>query len=181
MKTFTESIKGAGSASPRAEIATITVCQLFISRGHNFFGHHGRPAGQNEILEVEQIECVSGRGIRGDRFFDYKEDYKGQITFFSKEVFEAMKIELECFKLHPSAMRRNVLVSGAQLNRLIGLRFEVQGIVFEGSEECRPCYWMDKAICAGAEKWLCGRGGLRARILTSGTLRVTWMPRIIAA
>jgi MOSC domain-containing protein YiiM len=38
--------------------------------------------------------------------------------------------------------------------------------------ECKPCYWMDEAIAPGAEALLQGRGGLRARILTSGTLRV---------
>ena len=32
--------------------------------------------------------------------------------------------------------------------------------------------WMDEAIAPGAEALLQGRGGLRARILTSGTLRV---------
>jgi len=38
-------------------------------------------------------------------------------------------------------------------------------------EECKPCYWMDFAIGPGAEAWLQGRAGLRARILTDGVLR----------
>ena len=45
-------------------------------------------------MAVEFIECVAGRGIRGDRFFDYKENYKGQITFFALEVFDALRREL---------------------------------------------------------------------------------------
>lgn len=48
------------------------------------------------------------------------------------------------------------------LNRLIGQRFSLQGIEFEGVEECRPCYWMDQAIAPGAENYLKGHGGLRA-------------------
>ena len=68
--------------------------QLFISPGHNFFGHHGQPAGEYPISQVEQLECVAGRGIRGDRFFDFKENYKGQITFFDMEVLEALRLEL---------------------------------------------------------------------------------------
>ncbi len=67
---------------------TMTVRHLFISPGHNFFGHHGQAAGTNPLQEVDEIECVAGRGIRGDRFFDYRENYKGQITFFAREVFE---------------------------------------------------------------------------------------------
>jgi len=62
--------------------------QLFISPSHNFFGHHGQPAGADPTLRVEEIECVAGRGIRGDRFFDYQPDYKGQITFFAMEVLD---------------------------------------------------------------------------------------------
>ena len=62
--------------------------QIFISPGHNYFGHHGRAPDDYPLLEVPQIECVAGRGIRGDRFYDYRNDYKGQITFFSFEVFE---------------------------------------------------------------------------------------------
>ena len=154
----------------KALIDPNAICQLFISSGHNFFGHHGRAAGENPTFEVEWIECVSGRGIKGDRFFDYKDGYKGQITFFSQEVFEAAKAEFGLLNVCPSAMRRNVFVKGVELNELIGARFEVQGIIFEGVEECRPCYWMDSAICPGAEKWLSGRGGLRARIITTGRL-----------
>ncbi len=70
------------------------VHRLFISTGHNFFGHHGQPAGESPIVEVDQIECVAGRGIRGDRFFDFQENYNGQITFSSMEVLEALRDEL---------------------------------------------------------------------------------------
>jgi MOSC domain-containing protein YiiM len=65
-----------------------------------------------------------------------------------------------------------VLTSGVDLNTLIGQRFTVQGIDFEGAEECRPCYWMDEAIAPGAEAFLKGHGGLRARILSNGVLSV---------
>jgi MOSC domain-containing protein YiiM len=58
------------------------------------------------------------------------------------------------------------------LNSLVGVEFTVQGIRFDGVEECRPCYWMDQVIGPGAEAALRKRGGLRARILTSGRLRL---------
>jgi MOSC domain-containing protein YiiM len=65
-----------------------------------------------------------------------------------------------------------VLTRGVDLNTLIGSEFEVQGVRFEGVRECSPCYWMDQAFAPGAEAWLKGRGGLRARILTAGWLKV---------
>ena len=149
----------------------IRIHQLFISAGHNFFGHHGQPAGLNPVVEMKQIECVAGRGIRGDRFFDFKENYKGQITFFSEEVFKELRRELNLPQARFSATRRNVLVAGVDLNSLVGAEFEIQGLRFAGVEQCKPCHWMDSALGPGAEAWLQGRGGLRARILNDGVLQ----------
>jgi len=149
----------------------IRVRHLFISRGHNFFGHHGQSPDDNPIIELDEAECVTGRGIRGDRFFDHKEDYKGQITFFSMEVFEALRRELNLPNAEPGAPRRNAVVSGVDLSSLIGREFEVQGVKFAGVEESKPCHWMNSALGPGAEDWLKGRGGLRARVLTNGVLR----------
>ena len=59
--------------------------KLFLSPAHNYFGHHGAPAGATPVVEADTLECVAGRGVRGDRFFDYRPDYAGQITFFSAE------------------------------------------------------------------------------------------------
>ena len=148
----------------------VEICHLYISRGHNFFGHHGREPDNYPSIEVESIECVAGHGIRHDRFFDYRDDYKGQITFFALEVFQDLCAALEVQNRDPALMRRNVLTRGVDLNDLIGKEFEVQGVRFRGIEECRPCYWMDQALRHGAEQFLKGRGGLRARILTNGSI-----------
>lgn len=149
------------------------VRHLFISPGHNYFGHHGRPADTYSTIEVDSIECMAGRGIRGDRFFDYKPDYKGQITFFDYGVLEQLAAEFGVdVERVRGATRRNVLTSGLELAGLIGKEFEIQRVLFAGVEECRPCLWMDQAFGKpGVETWLRGRGGLRARILSSGTLR----------
>ena len=150
----------------------IAIRHLFISPGHNFFGHYGEEAGENPLHEVDEIECVAGHGVRGDRFFDYKDDYKGQITFFSREVFQDVCRSLGVNIESAGVTRRNVITEGADLNSLVGKRFTVQGVEFEGVSECKPCYWMDQAIAPGAEAALQGRGGLRAKILTNGKLRV---------
>jgi MOSC domain-containing protein YiiM len=64
-----------------------------------------------------------------------------------------------------------VVLSGIDLNSLIGKRFSIGGVVFEGSEEAAPCYWMNEACAPGVHEFLKGRGGLRARIRTGGVLR----------
>lgn len=123
------------------------------------------------MLEVENVECVADEGLRGDRFFGYKENYKGQITFFSFETYQRLCAELDVSDKDPSVFRRNVIVEGGDLNALIGKTFEVQGITFSGSEEAKPCYWMNQAFAEGAEEAMKGHGGLRARILSDGILR----------
>ncbi len=148
----------------------MVIRQIFISRGHNYFGHHGRAADNCPLEEVERIECVAGRGLRGDRFYDYKNNYKGQITFFSQEVFERLRAQFPKVDKSPGVLRRNVIVSDLDLNALIGKEFELQGIRFRGTAHCTPCYWLDQAFAPGTEEALKGNGGLRAQILTSGWL-----------
>jgi MOSC domain-containing protein YiiM len=151
----------------------VEIEHLYISHGHNFFGRHGMAAETHRTIEVAAITCVAGHGISGDRFFDYKGDYKGQITFFAAEVFEEMCKALGIEQSAPSVVRRNVITRGCDLRELIGKPFELQGVRLFGTEECRPCYWMNQAVAAGAETFLRGRGGLRARILSDGELCAT--------
>ena len=149
------------------------ICHLYISPGHNFVGHHGREPDTHPIIEVAVLECVASRGVRGDRYFDFKDDYKGQITFFSLDVFDELCVALDLHDCSPATARRNVITRGVDLNELIDKEFEIQGIRFYGTQECAPCYWMDRAFAPGAEVFLRGNGGLRARILSDGKLRST--------
>ena len=157
--------------SDEPALPALRVRRLYISPGHNYRGHHGAPPGSHPILEVPAIQCVAGRGIEGDRYFDFRADFKGQITFFDWAVYEDVLLG-RAHAFEPSVFRRNVIVEGVDLNTLTGKAFELQGVRFAGVEECAPCAWMDQAVGPGAEAALKGRGGLRARILTSGPLMV---------
>jgi hypothetical protein len=154
-------------------MSAVEICHLYISRGHNFVGHHGREPDTHPMIEVPEIECIAGRGIRGDRYFDFKDDYKGQMTFFSLKVFDELCRVLQIQDCSPALARRNVITRGVDLNELIGQEFELQGVRLFGVQECSPCYWMDRAFVPGAHEFLKGRGGLRAKILSDGKLRST--------
>ena len=123
-------------------------------------------------MELSVVECLAGQGLLGDRFCGFKENYKGQVTFFSSEVFEDVCAKLGVSGKSPGVTRRNLITRGVDLNSLVGKQFEIQGVSFEGVSECSPCHWMNDAIAPGAEAALHGRGGLRARVLTDGILRV---------
>jgi MOSC domain-containing protein YiiM len=146
--------------------------QIFISPGHNYFGRHGKEPEDYPLLEVPRIDCVAGRGIRGDRFYDYREKYKGQITFFSSEVFEKLIRRFGPTTKSSGVLRRNVIVSGIDLNELIGEEFSIQGVRLRGTGHCKPCSWMDRAFAPGTEEFLEANGGLRAEILSGGAITV---------
>lgn len=150
----------------------VTIRHLFISPGHNFYGRHGQPAGENPTLEVKTVMCRAGHGVEGDRFFDYKENYPGQITFFSWDIYQAAREKFAVPALSAGAFRRNVVIAGFDITTLIGRRFTLGGVEFEGTMESKPCHWMEQAVAPGAEEWLRGHGGLRARILSDGPLAV---------
>lgn len=154
------------------DVTGLRVVGIFFSPGHNFFGHHEQAAGTHPTISVSEIECVAGKGLFGDRFFGFKENYKGQVTFFSSEVFEEICQTLNVVGKSPGIARRNIITRGMDLNSLVGKRFVIQGIEFEGVCECSPCHWMNDVIAPGAEAVLHGRGGLRATVLGDGVLRV---------
>ena len=161
--------------------AQIEIRHLFISPGHNFVGHWGKEPGEYPVLAVSGIECVAGEGIKGDRYFGFKKEYKGQITFFEEEVYKDLCSRLNVHHRGPGAFRRNVITRGTRLNDLIGTGFEIQGVRFFGKEECKPCSWMDHAFAPGAEEALKGRGGLRALILSSGMIQISRPPVAISS
>jgi hypothetical protein len=148
-----------------------TICHLFVSSGHNYVGHHKKPPGNHPTIEVEEIQCIAGKGIAGDRYFGHKKDYKGQITFLEEETYLDLCCQFGVWDRGPEVFRRNVITRSGRLNELIGVEFELQGVRFFGKEECRPCYWMDLAFASGAENAMKGRGGLRAEIRSDGFLR----------
>jgi len=147
--------------------------RIFIAEGHAFFGRYGQPPADCPVREVHRVELVAGRGLRGDRFFGYRPDYKGQATLFSGEVLDELRVALGLPDAQPAALRRNLLVRGVDLNSLIGREFSLQGVRMFGVEECRPCHWMNGSVGPGAEDWLRGRGGLRARVLADGWIETT--------
>lgn len=163
-------------AEPIADLPTwdARLLKIYISPGHDYWGKQGEGRLQHGIQEVREVECVAGQGLRGDRYFYKKTGHKGQVTFFDAAVVEEVRREFKLPKLPASVFRRNLIVQGAQLGDWRGKRFLFQGIEFEGTQECKPCHWMDRVIAEGAEAFLKShyRGGLRAMIRTPGILRV---------
>ena len=69
-------------------------------------------------------------------------------------------------------LRRNVLVQGINLASLRWARFSVGTAVLEGTLPCEPCERMEGLLGAGGYAAMFGMGGLCARIVTPGVIRV---------
>ena len=147
---------------------------IFTSAGHDYRVRQGEDRVQHGIQSLAEVECIAGMGLRGDRYFNVRPAARGQVTFFEAAVFEEVRQLFKLPELPASVFRRNLVVAGASPGEWIGRRFRFQGVVFEGAQECFPCVWMDRAVAPGTMAYLKEnlRGGLRAKIVTSGVLRV---------
>jgi len=128
------------AAPPPIETTTmrVTLHDIWISSGHDFKGRHGQGRQNNKILRVNTAKCHAGKGIFGDRYYNEQPGGKTQITFLSREVVSEMCDALGLTSLDCSTLRRNVLISGVDLNSLIGRQFRIGSVVFDGVEECKP-------------------------------------------
>ena len=155
----------------------VTECvirHLYVSPGHNYFGRPKDGPGDHPTFDAAQIEVRAGKGIVGDRYFGVAAHFDAQITFVAWEVFAAVVDEFGLENVAPRLMRRNVVTEGVNLNQLLGQEFTIDAghgpVRFAGAKPCSPCAWMDAMLAPGAHKFLKGRGGLRARVLSDGML-----------
>ena len=128
------------------------------------------------MQSVDEIHAVSGRGLEGDRYFGkagsfWKDEPDREVTLIEIEAFEGMKRE-NGLDLHPSEGRRNIVTRGVALNHLVGQEFSVGDVRMRGLRLCEPCSHLAKLTVPGILGGLVHRGGLRARILTDGVIRI---------
>ncbi len=152
-------------------IYPITIHHLYISAGHNYFGHKGDVPGTHPTHDVDIVEVKAGAGLVGDRFYGRGAGFDGHLTFFAWEVYRLLIEDGGLLIATPAAFRRNVILEGVPLNGLIGAEFAIDGVHLRGTKHCSPCRWMDRGAAEGALQLLKGRGGLRAQALRDGYLR----------
>ncbi|HEY8203656.1 MAG TPA: MOSC domain-containing protein [Pyrinomonadaceae bacterium] len=128
------------------------------------------------MQSVDEARAVPGKGLEGDRYF-YKQGtfYEPQpdreLTLIEAEAIEAMKRELDVdYGLSDS--RRNIVTRDVPLNHLVGKEFMVGDVKVRGLRLCEPCSHLQKLSHEKVLPGLVHRGGLRAQILSEGTIQV---------
>jgi MOSC domain-containing protein YiiM len=129
------------------------------------------------LHEVDQVVCVVGHGLEGDRKFRREglpPDKNGpdrEVTLIEAEAIEAVNRDCD-IELRPVETRRNVLTRGVALNHLVGKRFRVGEVILEGLRLCEPCEHLESLTRPGLREALMHRGGLRAQVLEGGSIKV---------
>lgn len=125
---------------------------------------------------VGAAEAIPGRGLVGDRYFSgegtfWKPGKPGQdLTLVEAEAIEGLAEE-HGIEIEPRESRRNVLTRGVDLNRLVGETFSVGEVECRGDRLCDPCAHLERLTQPGTLAGLTARGGLRADVLSGGTIR----------
>jgi MOSC domain-containing protein YiiM len=115
---------------------------------------------------VSSVRAVAGKGLEGDRYFFADGAGSGEaLTLIEAEAIEDVG-------LTGPQSRRQVVVRGTGLNDLVGQRFRVGEVECVGVELCEPCRHLQSLTRPGIIKDLIHRGGLRADILSGGTISV---------
>lgn len=131
-----------------------------------------RPARNAPMIRLQEALAVAMQGLEGDRRMDGSPGSARQITFISAEHIDVVAKLLKFDKIDPARLRRNVVISGVNLNALRHQQFRIGEAIFLATAACHPCSKMDKALGQGGHAAMLGHGGLCAKILRSGTIRV---------
>ena len=128
------------------------------------------------MTEVDEVKAIEGVGLDGDRYaagagtFVKKDNSTQEVTLIESEAIEAAAISYGV-ELGLGDSRRNIVTRGVPLNHLVGDRFQVGEVVLEGVKLCEPCGRLEKLTQQPVRKAFAHRGGLRARVVTGGSIR----------
>ena len=128
-----------------------------------------RPERRAEVQEVTE-SYAGDKGLTGD----HADKEHRQVTLIFQEALDQAARNLGVEVIHPSATRRNVLVSGVGANHDKGSRIRIGNALLEVTGPCLPCSRMDENLGDGGRLALASAdaGGVTARILEQGSIAV---------
>ena len=125
-----------------------------------------------KIEQVNNVEVIAGKGIKGDRYYHDYNEAKKQITLIESENIDYYNKK---FSTNFSYLdfRRNLITKNIQLNDLVGKKLSIGQIDIGVYDLCRPCTYLQEILGKdNIVKEFLRRGGLRCEILVSGNIQV---------
>jgi len=146
-----------------------SILQLLVSPIHRYVGRPADgplPAPPGEL--VESVRLREGLGIVGDRYFGQPAHREASVTVIAQESLPA--------GADLSQARRNILVSGIDVDGLVGSVLTLDSgdgpVALGVRSPAHPCTWLDATIGPGTRKALRSKGGIRCVPLNDGVLRL---------
>ena len=128
---------------------------------------------------LQSATAFAGSGLDGDRYRNGTGFYSQvptdpgarELTLIAEEALAEVIAETGIqIPLHEH--RRNITTRGIDVDALLGQQFRIGDVICEGVRACPPCNHLDELTGKPLLKPLARRGGLRARIVTGGELRI---------
>ena len=132
-----------------------------------------------EIVAVNEIDLIAGKGIIGDRHFkDYNDPYNHLSIIESESIDEYnKKYNLSIPYLD---FRRNIITRGIKLNDLIEKKILIGDVQLDVIDLCRPCrHLSEKLDKDNIIKEFLRKGGIRCEILNDGKISINDQIKII--
>lgn len=129
-----------------------------------------RPGRGAPMAARARVEALADRGLAGDHA-SLRRGRPRQVTLIRAEHVARLRGPGRR-PPPPALLRRNVVVSGLDLDALVGRRFRVGAALLEGVGGCPPCRAMDAALGPGGRAAMRGLGGLCARVVAGGAIRL---------
>lgn len=129
-----------------------------------------RPAARAEMIIVDAVEARREAGLTGDHTRPSPRNAR-QVTLIQWEHL-AVVSALIGRSLEPQDLRRNIAVTGINLFSLKNRRFQIGQAIFETTGWCQPCARLEERLGPGTFQAMRGHGGITARIVSGGIIRV---------
>jgi MOSC domain-containing protein YiiM len=136
-------------------------------------------AGGAPMVSVERVGTHAGGGLDGDRYHLGTDEYSSStdttgrgLTLVAVESLAAANAEHPGLDVSPEDTRRNVTVSGVDLDALIGRVFRIGSVRCAGVRRAEPCAYLEGRLGRPILRQLAHRAGLRVDILEDGEIAV---------
>lgn len=131
-----------------------------------------RPRRREPLQPVSSTTALAELGLEGDHRTGKTPGSGRQVTLISREFIQQIEQFTGLDNIQPAVLRRNIVVSGINLNALRRQRFWLGEALCEATQLCHPCARMEEALGQGGVAAMLGHGGLCAKILQTGKVSV---------
>lgn len=129
-----------------------------------------RPERRADMLIVDAVEAKTQYGLTGDRYAGRSGNR--QVTLIQTEHLPVIASNLGLASVDPALLRRNICVSGINLLALKDKKFQIGEVILEYTGLCHPCSFMEETFGAGGYNAVRGHGGINARVIQSGIIKL---------